>query len=74
MLHGLYSTGKSLELDVSYKVIIACSALFHLAWWTPCIDAAVWTPLAAHGDAYRLNQSLPTTAQGGSTVVPMKPC
>jgi hypothetical protein len=41
-----------------------------LAWWTQCIDAAVWTPLVAHGDALTLHQFLPTTA---STVMSTKP-
>jgi len=63
MLPGLYPTGKSLELDVSYKVTIACSSLFlHWPGGHACMDAAVWTPLVAHGDTLKLHQSLPTTA------------
>ena len=54
MLPGLYPTGKSLELDVSYKVIIAYSALImswpggHRAWMQQY--GLLWLLIVAYAD------------------------
>ncbi len=44
------TSGIGCQLQGNHCLLIFIS---ELAWWTPCIDAAVRTPLAAHGDARR---------------------
>ena len=52
-------SGTGCQLQGNHCLLSFVSAL---AWWTQCIDAAVWTPLVVHGDALALHQSLPTAA------------